>query len=242
MARQIAHEIKNPLTPMKLNIQFMMRTIDMEDTDKFKQRFRSLSGMLIEQIDNMAATASAFSDFAKISLTRNEVLKLDEVLRNCIMLFDHTIADIRYEGDPDLAVFADREQMRRVIVNLLKTPGKASPKGVPEKSMSPYAKSAGASKSVSATTDAASPRKSANAYSSQTSPPRPAAQAWGLPFATASSRTSAEKSDSPPSSASAQNSTSSSTATKNRMLKKSSLPHGNLMEKNYFRAPDRKIC
>lgn len=133
MARQIAHEIKNPLTPMKLNIQFMMRTIDMEDTDKFKQRFRSLSGMLIEQIDNMAATASAFSDFAKISLTRNEVLKLDEVLRNCIMLFDHTIADIRYEGDPDLAVFADREQMRRVIVNLLKNAGQSIPEGRPGK-------------------------------------------------------------------------------------------------------------
>lgn len=127
MARQIAHEIKNPLTPMKLNIQFMLRAINLEDTEKFKQRFRELSGMLIEQIDNMAATASAFSDFAKISVTHNEVLKLDEVLRNCIMLFDNTIENIRYEGDPELKVLADREQMRRVIVNLLKNAGQSIP-------------------------------------------------------------------------------------------------------------------
>lgn len=129
MARQIAHEIKNPLTPMKLNIQFMLRSLQMEDSEKFKQRFRDLSAMLMEQIDNMAATASAFSDFAKMSITHNEVLKLDEVLKNCILLFDNTIDIIHYDAGSDLNVYADREQMRRVIVNLLKNAEQSIPVG-----------------------------------------------------------------------------------------------------------------
>ena len=88
MARQIAHEIKNPLTPMKLNIQFMLRSLQMEDTEKFKERFRAVSGMLIEQIDNMAAIASAFSDFAKMSEAHNETFEVDELVRNCSLLFN----------------------------------------------------------------------------------------------------------------------------------------------------------
>ena len=127
MARQIAHEIKNPLTPMKLNIQFMLRSLQMEDTEKFKQRFKELSAMLMEQIDNMAATASTFSDFAKMSVTHNEVLKLDEVLKNCTLLFENTIDEIHNEVEPDLYVYADREQMRRVIVNLLKNAEQSIP-------------------------------------------------------------------------------------------------------------------
>ncbi len=127
MARQIAHEIKNPLTPMKLNIQFMLRSFQMEDTEKFKQRFKDLSAMLMEQIDNMAATASAFSDFAKMSITHNEVLKLDEVLKNCTLLFENTIDVIHYDAESNLNVYADREQMRRVIVNLLKNAEQSIP-------------------------------------------------------------------------------------------------------------------
>ena len=67
---------------MKLNIQFMLRSLQMEDTEKFKERFRAVSGMLIEQIDNMAAIASAFSDFAKMSEAHNETFEVDELVRN----------------------------------------------------------------------------------------------------------------------------------------------------------------
>lgn len=72
---------------MKLNIQFMLRSLQMEDTEKFKERFRAVSGMLIEQIDNMAAIASAFSDFAKMSEAHNETFEVDELVRNCSLLF-----------------------------------------------------------------------------------------------------------------------------------------------------------
>ena len=127
MARQIAHEIKNPLTPMKLNIQFMLRSLQMEDQEKFKQRFRDISGMLIEQIDNMAGIASAFSDFAKISVAHNEVFEVDELMRNCIMLFRNNLEELEFETDPRLRVFADKEQIRRVFINLLKNAEQSIP-------------------------------------------------------------------------------------------------------------------
>ncbi len=120
MARQIAHEIKNPLTPMKLNIQFMLRSLQMEEPEKFKQRFRDVSGMLIEQIDNMAAIASAFSDFAKISVTHNDVFGIDELVRNCTLLFRNNVDVLECEADSGVKVFADKEQLRRVMINLLK--------------------------------------------------------------------------------------------------------------------------
>lgn len=120
MARQIAHEIKNPLTPMKLNIQFMLRSLQVEDPEKFKERFRKLSEMLIEQIDHMAAIASAFSDFAKMSETHQEVFDLSETVKGCMALFRSSVGTLEGEVEQGLWVLADRVQMRRVLVNLLK--------------------------------------------------------------------------------------------------------------------------
>ncbi|MDE6452330.1 MAG: sensor histidine kinase, partial [Odoribacter sp.] len=130
MARQIAHEIKNPLTPMKLNIQFMLRSLQMEDPEKFRQRFKDISGMLIEQIDNLAAIASAFSDFAKISQTHNEVFAVDELVRNCTMLFKNNIDVLECDADTEVKVYADKEQMRRVMINLLKNAEQSIPAGI----------------------------------------------------------------------------------------------------------------
>lgn len=127
MARQIAHEIKNPLTPMKLNIQFMLRSLQMEDPEKFKQRFRDISGMLIEQIDNMATIVSAFSDFAKISVTHNCVFEIDELVRNCTLLFKNNVDVLSCDAESGAKVCADKEQMRRVMINLLKNAEQSIP-------------------------------------------------------------------------------------------------------------------
>lgn len=120
MARQIAHEIKNPLTPMKLNIQFMQRSLQIEDPREFKERFKDISGILIEQIDNMASIASAFSDFAKISVSRKEVFDISEMVRNCVTLFEKNVDRLECDIVPEIRVVADKEQMHRVIVNVLK--------------------------------------------------------------------------------------------------------------------------
>lgn len=129
MARQIAHEIKNPLTPMKLNIQFMLRSLQMEDSEKFKQRFQEVSKMLVEQIDNMAHIASAFSDFAKLSVSRAEVLRLDELVKNCVLLFRDSVSTLTCEVEEGVFVYADKEQMRRVLINLLKNAEQSIPEG-----------------------------------------------------------------------------------------------------------------
>ena len=69
MARQVAHEINNPLTPMKLTIQQLQRTKKLDDK-QFDDYFLKSSAMLIEQIDNLSRIAGTFSDFARMPLQR----------------------------------------------------------------------------------------------------------------------------------------------------------------------------
>ncbi len=127
MARQIAHEIKNPLTPMKLNIQFMQRSLLVEDPDNFKKRFKDISAMLIEQIDNMASIASAFSDFAKMSEANNELLNIGELVRSSVKLFESSINDVICDIETGIMIMADRKQMSRVLVNVLKNAEQSIP-------------------------------------------------------------------------------------------------------------------
>ena len=127
MARQIAHEVKNPLTPMKLNIQFLLRSLRIEDPAEFKKRFKEISGVLIEQIDNMASIASAFSDFSKISVSRNEIFSISEVLANGVKLFENNVAHWECDIEAGIRIFADKEQIHRVFVNVLKNAEQSIP-------------------------------------------------------------------------------------------------------------------
>ena len=129
MARQIAHEIKNPLTPMKLNIQFMQRSLQVEDPQEFKQRFKDISTVLIEQIDNMASIASAFSDFAKMPVSQKEVFDISEMVSNAVVLFEKNVDRLIYTIEPDIKVWADKEQVYRVVINVLKN----AVQSIPEK-------------------------------------------------------------------------------------------------------------
>lgn len=127
MARQIAHEIKNPLTPMKLNIQYMQRFLQIEDPEELKKRFRDTSSMLIEQIDNMASIASAFSDFAKMPVANCETFDISDLVASCAALFKNNIDNLETVIESDIRVFADKEQMRRVFINILKNAEQAIP-------------------------------------------------------------------------------------------------------------------
>lgn len=129
MAKQIAHEIKNPLTPMKLNIQQLQRTSGGEQDKKFLERVTST---LIEQIDNLSNIATEFSNFAKIPTARNQVFKLSEQLQKVIDLFEtHGRVSIGFypNGLNYLEVNADREQLSRAIINLVKNAIQAVPEG-----------------------------------------------------------------------------------------------------------------
>lgn len=127
MARQIAHEIKNPLTPMKLNLQFMQRTLQKGDMEEVRQRFKDISSVLIEQIDHMASIASAFSDFAKLQVANNEWFDLSELLDGDARLFHENVTNMTCDIEPGVFVYGDREQVNRVIVNLLKNAEQSIP-------------------------------------------------------------------------------------------------------------------
>ncbi|MCP4313452.1 MAG: hypothetical protein GY790_19515 [Bacteroidetes bacterium] len=121
MAKQIAHEIKNPLTPMKLNVQYLQRTMEKGEADP--ERVERISATLIEQIDSLSAIASEFSDFAKMPKARSSRVNLVSKLNNLLQLFEATErAEIILE--PGLAeevfIYADKEQLMRLFINLVK--------------------------------------------------------------------------------------------------------------------------
>ncbi len=121
MAKQIAHEIKNPLTPMKLNIQHLQRIKGKnKEYNEFVER---VTATLIEQIDNLSNIATEFSNFAKIPLARNQVFVLAEQLQKVIDLYEtHNRAHIEFHPGncKNIEVNADHEQLSRAIINLIK--------------------------------------------------------------------------------------------------------------------------
>lgn len=131
MARQVAHEIKNPLTPMKLSIQHFQRTWSPDAPDA-GQRLERFSKGLIEQIDTLSGIAGAFSDFAQMPKARAGELGLAEVAETAMNLFRATPGmrcELTHESPGPLIVHADREQLLRVFNNLLKNAVQAIPDG-----------------------------------------------------------------------------------------------------------------
>lgn len=128
MAKQIAHEIKNPLTPMKLNIQHLQRAKG--EGKEYNEYIERVTSTLIEQIENLSNIATEFSNFAKIPNARNQVFKLGEQLQKVLDLFEthnRISIDFHTNGLDYLKVNADREQLSRAIINLVKNSIQAIP-------------------------------------------------------------------------------------------------------------------
>lgn len=120
MARQIAHEIKNPLTPMKLSIQHLQRART-ENNEKFNEFFKKTTKTLVEQIDNLSRIASEFSSFSKMPESKPEVVDLTERAGVAVDLFVDT-PNIKVDliENESILVYADREQLKQVFNNLIK--------------------------------------------------------------------------------------------------------------------------
>ncbi|OFX20545.1 MAG: hypothetical protein A2033_01130 [Bacteroidetes bacterium GWA2_31_9] len=122
MAKQIAHEIKNPLTPMKLSIQLLMRSWN-DKEENWEQRLNKVSKTLIEQIDSLSAIASEFSGFAQMPFSKKESINLIDKIDFAINTFSNyeniTISSNNY-GISKAIINADGEQILRVFNNLLK--------------------------------------------------------------------------------------------------------------------------
>lgn len=119
MARQVAHEIKNPLTPMKLNLQYLQMAIDKNNPD-VKNISMYVAKIILEQIDHLSSIASDFAQFANISNTKMQTFDLNEVLRNVISLYaTNEKVDIKADCDGTLLIHADKTQINRLFTNLL---------------------------------------------------------------------------------------------------------------------------
>ncbi len=128
MAKQVAHEIKNPLTPMKLSIQYLEKAIESQP-DKAIPLVKRISETLIEQIDNLTEIANAFSNFAKLPQASNVQISLNEVVEAVHDLFrKRTDMDIRMtEPIDELYVYADKNHLIRVLNNIIKNAVEAIP-------------------------------------------------------------------------------------------------------------------
>jgi len=129
MAKQVAHEIKNPLTPMKLSVQHLLRTFDRHDPN-VEEKLRKVVESLIEQIDALTAISNEFSNFAKMPLPEMEVIELSEVIKNVVSVFEQEEnCTILLDVISECPVLADRDQIVRVFNNLIKNAIQAIPSG-----------------------------------------------------------------------------------------------------------------
>ncbi len=128
MAKQVAHEIKNPLTPMKLSIQYIQRAIS-GGQDNITDLVERVSNTLLEQINNLSEIANEFSNFAKMPKSNNEKVLLNDLVEAVHDLFrKREDMDIHLsEPITDLYVFADRGQLVRILNNLVKNAIQAIP-------------------------------------------------------------------------------------------------------------------
>ncbi len=125
MAKQVAHEIKNPLTPMRLTVQSFQRKFD-PTAPNIHEKLSDYSKTLIDQIDTMSAIASAFSSFAKMPVQKNEILYVNEVVQSALDIF--TEKGIYFEACQDnCQINFDRTQLIRVVTNLVKNALQAVP-------------------------------------------------------------------------------------------------------------------
>ncbi|MBS1598796.1 MAG: HAMP domain-containing histidine kinase [Bacteroidetes bacterium] len=120
MARQVAHEIKNPLTPMKLSIQYLQKAIN-NNSGNVKELTSNVARTLVEQIDHLSKIAADFSQFANIGNPKNEVFDLHEMLYSLTSLYE-TTENLLFKWvpvHPKIMVYADKTQLNRLFTNLL---------------------------------------------------------------------------------------------------------------------------
>lgn len=125
MAKQVAHEIKNPLTPMRLTVQSFERKFNPNDP-KAEKKLKEFSKTLVQQIDTMSNIASAFSNFADMPAQQKETLNVVKVSKLAVDIFHepfiHFISD-----EEELIAKVDRTQLIRIVTNLVKNAIQAVP-------------------------------------------------------------------------------------------------------------------
>ncbi|HIP33006.1 MAG TPA: GHKL domain-containing protein [Crocinitomicaceae bacterium] len=128
MAKQVAHEIKNPLTPMKLSVQQLLRTYDPNDPSS-GDKLKKVANSIVEQIDALTKIANEFSSFAKMPNPSQEQLDLVPLIKGVKEVFenDEAIHISVSSNTESVVIIADRNQFIRVFNNLIKNAIQAIP-------------------------------------------------------------------------------------------------------------------
>lgn len=133
MAQQVAHEIKNPLTPMKLNLQHLERqlTTSKDDFALMRPKIEKITANMIEQIESLSQIASDFSKFAKPTEQEFTKVEINELVNSVAELYEQeqllTIQTDLHEQK--LPVSGVKDELRRSLINLLKNAQEAMPDG-----------------------------------------------------------------------------------------------------------------
>ncbi|MGB1283020.1 MAG: sensor histidine kinase [Polaribacter sp.] len=126
MAKQVAHEIKNPLTPMRLSVQSFERKFNPDDPN-VKEKLADYTQTLIQQIDVMSSIASAFSDFAKMPTQKREKIDVISVVKLALDIFNEDSVSYLPQ-EKELYANLDKTQLIRIVTNLIKNALQASEK------------------------------------------------------------------------------------------------------------------
>lgn len=127
MAKQVAHEVKNPLTPMKLSIQNFERKFDRNDPN-LEEKVKKLSRTMVEQIDLIAKVANAFSVFAKLPERKDAIINLNEEIRGLVDVFNKS--DITFHAESEnIKIKFDNIYLTRILTNLLTNAQQATVEG-----------------------------------------------------------------------------------------------------------------
>ena len=130
MAKQVAHEIKNPLTPMRLSVQHLQQAFK----DKARNReslLQQVSKIVIEQIDVLSRIATEFSRFAKMPERKFERVDIQELLGESVLLF-RDVRGIEFRtkySDTSIHLVADKDELRRVFINIIRNGVQAMERG-----------------------------------------------------------------------------------------------------------------
>jgi len=124
MAKQVAHEIKNPLTPMRLSVQSFEQKFNPEDPN-IREKLADYSQTLIQQIDVMSSISSAFSDFAKMPTQNKEKIDVISVVKLALDIFNEDSVKF-LPKEKELFANLDKTQLIRIVTNLVKNASQAT--------------------------------------------------------------------------------------------------------------------
>ena len=126
MAKQVAHEIKNPLTPMRLTVQSFQKNSGTKKGEDQKDKLNDFCDTLIEQIDTMSNVATSFSDFATLPKTQLEKTDIVEATKKVVEIFEQNNISLETSSE-NIFIKLDKEQWIRVMTNLIKNSIQAIP-------------------------------------------------------------------------------------------------------------------